>query len=51
MIKRYDDDTYIEFMIFDPRFEIQEGGGFDTAELERDHNIHLYANISPRPVL
>lgn len=50
-IKRYDDKTSLGFMIFDPRFEIQEGGDFDTAELDRDGNLHLYADIPPRPVL
>lgn len=50
-IKRYDDKTSFGFMIFDPRFEIQEYGDFDTAELDRDGNLHLYAYIPPRPVL
>ena len=51
MFKRYDDKTSFGFMIFDPRFEIQQGGDFDTAELDRDRNLHLYASIQPRPVL
>jgi len=50
-IERYDDKTSFGFMIFDPRFKIQEYGDFDTAELDRDGNLHLYAYISPRPVL
>jgi len=50
-IKRYDDDTSLGFMIFDPRFEIQQAGDFDTAELDRDGNLDLYASIQPKPVL
>lgn len=50
-IKRYEDKTYLGFMIIDPRFKIQQGGDFDIAQLDRDQNLHLYANIPPRPVL
>ncbi len=50
-IRRYNDNTSFGFMIFDPRFENQEGGNFDRAELDRDGNLHLYAYIQPRPVL
>ena len=50
-IERYRDETYLSFIIIDPRTEIQQGGGFDTAKLDQDGNLHLYTSIEPRPVL
>ena len=50
-IERYEDDTSFGFMIIDPRFEIQQMGEFDTAQLDRNGNLHLYGLVPPRPVL
>ena len=50
-IEKYDDDTSFGFMIIDPRFRIQQMGDFDSAQLDRDGNLHLHGDIPPRPVL
>lgn len=50
-IERYSDDTSFGFMIIDPRFQIQQFGEFDTAQVDRDGNLHLYGIVPPRPVL
>ncbi|KKM78735.1 hypothetical protein LCGC14_1357020 [marine sediment metagenome] len=50
-IERYDDDTSFGFMIIDQRFNIQQMGEFDSAQLDRDGNLNVFGTVPPRPVL
>jgi len=50
VMNRYDDESYVEFTIIDPRFEISRGGAFDKVYKDEKGNIHFYTYIAPRTV-
>ena len=50
-INRYDEKSYIQFMLIDPRFQISRGGAFDKAETDTEGNLHFYTYLQPSPVI
>lgn len=50
-INRYDEESYIEFMLIEPRSRISSGGAFDKAENDKEGNLHFYTYLPPRPVI
>ncbi len=49
-IKRYDENSLIQFMIMEPEFQIQRGGAFDSIQLDKDKNLHFFTYLGPRIV-
>ena len=49
-IKSYDENSFIQFMIMEPEFQIQRGGAFDSIQLDKDGNLHFYTYLPPRIV-